>query len=284
MKNKFTFLSVITMIAFMLVGCTSAQEESNSGEDTDKEVQPIAIQGAMDVEVSALLEAMGEYKEEKHGNYSFYVGEIEEIPVVVSRTEIGMVNAATSTTLLIDEYNPRMIINQGTAGGHDPDVHELDIVIGTEIVNIGAYRSEHLDAGQGSAPETWIPMSTTLREASGEEEKYMTFSSDAELVQVVKNVADQYEHGKVVEGTIGSGDVWNREIDRINWFHENLGTSAEEMETFAVAQVAKLFEVPFLSMRIISNSEVTPEEFEDLPTAGVYGAEFTVEVVKEIGK
>ncbi|MFS0615168.1 hypothetical protein [Lederbergia ruris] len=74
------------------------------------------MQGAMDVEVSVLLDAMGDYKEEKYSNYSFYVGEIEELPVVVSRTEVGMVNAAASTTLLIEKYYPKAIINQGTAG------------------------------------------------------------------------------------------------------------------------------------------------------------------------
>ena len=40
----------------------------------------------------------------------------------------------------------------------------------------------------------------------------------------------RYDKGEVVEGTIGSADVWNNELDRIQFFHERYGTSVEEME------------------------------------------------------
>lgn len=98
----------------------------------------------MDVEISAQLEAMGEYKEEKQANYSFFIGEIDGTPVVVSRTEIGMVNAAISTTILIEKYYPKMMINQRTAGGHDLDIGVFDRVIGNVVMNIGSFRSDRL--------------------------------------------------------------------------------------------------------------------------------------------
>ena len=47
----------------------------------------------------------------------FYKGTINDYPVVVSVTEIGMTNAAVATTLGIENFNPIAIINQGTAGG-----------------------------------------------------------------------------------------------------------------------------------------------------------------------
>ncbi len=48
-------------------------------------------------------------------------------------------------------------------------------------------------------------------------------------------VKDTYTKGKVVEGTIGSADVWNNEVDRIKWFHTKYGTSVEEMEGAAAS-------------------------------------------------
>jgi adenosylhomocysteine nucleosidase len=51
-----------------------------------------------------------------------------------------------------------------------------------------------------------------------------------------------------------------------------------------VSQVAKSFDVPYLSIRTVSNSEVSGDKFEDLETAGKSGAEFAVEVVKALGK
>ena len=244
--------------------------------------QPIAVQGAMDVEISALLNEMNVYKEEKHGNYTFYVGKIGDIPVVVSKTGIGMVHAAASTTLLIEKYHPRTIINQGTAGGHDPNLRVFDTVIGTEVINIGNLRTEYLEEDQGMKPDTWIFMPTRMME-NGEERQYESFQSNPELVKIALSVADKYKYGTVVKGKVGSADFWNREIDRIQWFHENAGTSVEEMEAAAVAQVAKGYNIPYLSVRTVSNSEVSGDDIEDLDTAGQYGAEFTVEIVKAMG-
>ena len=58
----------------------------------------------------------------------------------------------------------------------------------------------------------------------------------------------------MVEGTIGSADVWNNELDRIQFFHERYGTSVEEMEAASVAQIASQLNVPFLGIRILSNN------------------------------
>lgn len=249
-----------------------------------KQLTKIAIQGAMDCEISALLEAMGDYKEEKHGSFSYYIGEIADISVVVSKTEMGLVTAAASTVLLIEKYQPSVIINQGTAGGHDPNLRVFDMVIGKEIVNINSFRTGSMEAGKGSNPRDWVHLDTIFPDENGEHQDPESFSSDPELVNLVLTSASQYKYGKVVEGKIGSGDIWNREIDRINWLRDTFGTSAEEMEAFAAAKIAKLYNVPYLSFRIISNSEVIDDNTEDLETAGIYCAEFAVEVVKTIGK
>lgn len=67
-------------------------------------------------------------------------------------------------------------------------------------------------------------------------------------------------------------------VDRIQWFHKNAGTSVEEMEAAAVAQVAKGYNTPYLSIRTISNSEVSGGRIEELKTAGQYCGEFAVEM------
>ena len=55
-------------------------------------------------------------------------------PVVVSRTEQGLANAGVATALAIKYFNPIAVINQGTSGGHDPELHTFDIVIGETTV------------------------------------------------------------------------------------------------------------------------------------------------------
>ena len=44
------------------------------------------------------------------------------------------------------------------------------------------------------------------------------------------------------------------EIDRIQLFHDQFGTTAEEMETAAAAQIAGLYQIPFLGIRVLSNN------------------------------
>ncbi|KLT16592.1 hypothetical protein AA980_18400 [Neobacillus vireti] len=247
-----------------------------------KDGQPIAVQGAMDIEISVLLKEMGQYKQETHGNYSYYIGRIKGIPVVISRTGIGMVHAAASTALLIEHYDPRAIINQGTAGGHDPNLRVFDSVIGMEVMNIGRLSSERLGEGQGIRPKTWKFVKTEMRE-NGEIKEYASFKSNPSLVKAALRAAPKYKYGKVVIGKVGSSDFLNREVDRIHWFHKKAGTSVEEMEAASVAQVAIGFNIPFLSVRTVSNSEVSGDKIEDLETAGQYCAEFAVEIVKTMG-
>ncbi len=84
---------------------------------------PILIQGAMDVEVETLVAALKEKQELTVGAWTYWQGTLSGYPVVISRTEVGLANAAAATTLAMEHFRPRLVINQGTAGGHDPALH-----------------------------------------------------------------------------------------------------------------------------------------------------------------
>ena len=62
---------------------------------------------------------------------------------------------------------------------------------------------------------------------------------------------------------IGSGDWWNNELDRIAWLHGRFGTMAEEMEAAASAQICQAYGMPFLTVRILSNTAVHGEPFDE---------------------
>lgn len=119
-------------------------------------------------------------------------------------------------------------------------------------------------------------------------EKARFYEGDEDLLTAANAVKDTYTKGKIVEGTIGSADVWNNEVDRIKWFHTNYGTSVEEMEGAAAAQIAKAYDIPFLGIRVLSNNKVNGGQYNpDTATAwamdsemlcviSVDGKEFTV--------
>ncbi|WP_412547372.1 hypothetical protein [Photobacterium piscicola] len=94
---------------------------------------PILIQGAMDIETTTLVNTLKNKSQTTIGAWSFWQGTINDYPIVVSRTEVGIANAAAATTLAIERFKPALIINQGTAGGHDPQLQRGDIVIGNSI-------------------------------------------------------------------------------------------------------------------------------------------------------
>ena len=104
------------------------------------------------------------------------------------------------------------------------------------------------------------------------------FSGDEALLAAARSARGRYLKGRVVEGVIGSSEIWNSELDRIQRFHDTFGTTAEEMETASAAQVAGLFQVPFLGIRVLSNN-ITNGETYDTRT-GEACQEYVYEVVK----
>nr|WP_189595470.1 5'-methylthioadenosine/S-adenosylhomocysteine nucleosidase [Photobacterium aphoticum] len=245
--------------------------------------QPILVQGAMDIETSTLVAALKESKETTVGSWTFWQGEIDGYPVVVSRTEVGLANAAASTTIGIEHFNPKYIINQGTSGGHDPKLYRGDIVVGEASFNMGAYKTAFKEKGQGIDPTQWQNFDVTMRlREKGEFVEYPQFKADEKLVNIAYSQADVYKKGNVVKGLIGSADEWNREVDRINWFHNTMGTSVEEMETSAAALVAQAYKVPFVGIRILSNTDQHKQDFD--PQTAVDCQLYTLDVVKALIK
>ena len=81
-------------------------------------MKPILIQGAENSEIDYFLEKMNNKKEIEIATFKFWAGEIDNYPVVISRTKVGEVNSAIATTIAITNFQPMCIINQGTAGSH----------------------------------------------------------------------------------------------------------------------------------------------------------------------
>jgi adenosylhomocysteine nucleosidase len=172
--------------------------------------------------------------------------------VVISRTEVGMVNAATATTLLIQEYAPEVIINQGTAGATHPELEVGDIIIGATSVDYGAVRTPPRIEGDGIDIDAWQAMPRRLR-IGDERVSFERFDSDPELVKIAQTIP--YDGGRLIVGSVGSADQFNREIDKLAWARKLFAIDSEDMESAAVAQVSRAFGVRFVPIRIISDNE-----------------------------
>jgi len=228
--------------------------------------RPVLVQGAMDVEIRKIAASLEHGTEENVGGFIFWRGTIDGYPVVISKTLKGMENAAAATALAADRFHPAAIINQGTAGGHVPELHVYDIVLGTQAVNLGSFKTGYRAGGRGSDVAEWNPLDLMRSEGSaGQDPNARTmrrFPGDEALLAAARHARDQYQKGHVVEGVIGSSNVWNSEIDRIQRFHDQYGTTVEEMEAAASAQIAGLFKIPFLGIRVVSNNITNGEAYD----------------------
>jgi adenosylhomocysteine nucleosidase len=263
----------LSCLALCLAIPTAARAQTVSS------ARPIVVQGAMDVETRALVARLADVRLERAGAWSFWHGTIDGHPVIVSKTLKGVANAAAATTIAIERYHPIAIVNQGTSGGLDPSLKLYDIVLGTSAVYVGAFRTPYRAAGAGSSPSDWIPLDQTAPDGSSASRRQPArFDGDASLLAAARRATPFYTRGRVVEGAIGTSDMWNDEVDRLLRFNKDYGTVVEEMETASAAQAARQLDVPFLGIRIVSDNATNGTAYDAKTSEAC--EEFVYEVVK----
>lgn len=246
-----------------------------------KENKPILIQGAMDNEIRLLIESLDDQREENLYGFSYFTGTYQGYPVIVSRTYQGMTNAAAATMLAIEHFSPALIINQGICGGHSPVLHRGDILLGKEIMNysnlkIGINRSDNPVLGcDPIGCEVFSPASPATSP-----KKATCFYSHPALLAIAQSCPHPVAPGQIMTGKIASADAWLDRKDLIALMHETFGTCGEDMETASVAQLCHCFDIPLLSIRMLSNTRVHDEEYDETVAESLQ--EYTMKVVDEI--
>ena len=211
---------------------------------------PIGIIGAMDIEVELLKESMaaeGVVDVAHIAELSFFTGTLSGVPVVVAQCDVGMVNAAAHTQLLIDRFAVRGMVNTGVAGSLDASIDIGDIVVATDAVN------HIMDVGNlGYAPGQTPELST------------LAFPADETLRRAAMDAADALNI-QAWEGRVASGDVFVREEADKERITDTFEASCCEMEGAAIAQVCWLNHVPFAIVRAISD-KADGTDYIDYPT------------------
>ena len=208
----------------------------------------IMIQGAMDIELDYMVATVTNLQKETIGGYMFYKGSQGNVDIILSKTEMGIIHAVTSTTLGIEHFHPDYVINQGTAGGHREDIHTGDLVICTEAVYLNDLRMPLRKEGEGSNALEWELSPHSLG-----------IESTESLISLFDGVS--YD-GKKWKGIMGSGDIYSRETDRIHWLQRQRSELCEDMETYGVYTVCQRLGVPHIAVRVISNNELIGEVFD----------------------
>ena len=243
-------------------------------------VRPIIIEGAMNTETEVLIRALKNPVAYRELNYLFVAGTNKDYPVVVVRTEIGVANPAASTALAIKKFNPVAVINQGTAGGHDPALKIGDIVIGERSFDHTAFRSAYSASGAGIDLTKQENLGTyAYDKASGTFQAYTEYFADPTLFNIAFKVANAHGEFNAVSGVIGTGNTWLECVDYVNFLHETYGSSCEEMETTAAASICQNAGVPFIGIRVLSDNVTYSREY--LPETATICQDFVLLVVED---
>lgn len=222
----------------------------------------IGIIGAMPSELADIRKILGKAEIVKKSGFEFYINELKGKKIINACCGIAKVNAALCTQVLIDNFSPDCIINTGIAGGMNSEVKVCDIVISTEVL------AHDLDQHFLTDYPPYCGI----------------FRADETLIEKAEEICSKHEI-KPFKGRIVSGETFisNNEVKKA--IQEKFNPYAVDMETSAIGHCCYLNDVPFVSVRCISDnaddeSEMSFEEFEK--TAAKRVADIVIEMSCEI--
>lgn len=197
----------------------------------------IGIIGAMEEEVSILIENMLVEDTVSQASMVFYKGVLCEKDVVIVRSGIGKINAAACAQILVDKFGVDVLINTGIAGSLNSKIDIGDMVISTDAIH------HDMDARMFGYPVGQVPRMDVL-----------SFPADVDLIEKAK-LANEKVNPEITTfvGRIATGDQFVASEDVKNRIVTDFDAMCTEMEGAAIAQVAYLNQVSYVIIRAISD-------------------------------
>lgn len=181
-----------------------------------------------------------EYRQ-MHDSIGGATGHVGNNEIVLWQCGIGKVNAAVGTMRLIQEHHPDVVISTGLAGGIDPQMRIMDIVAATQTVY------HDVDCGGISGSDVVCP----IGQVQGLPAR---FDADGHLLDTALRVP-RAEGERLMTGLICTGDQFITDRERQNTIKRHFPDGlACDMESAAIAQTCYLEHVPFMCLRVISDT------------------------------
>ena len=196
----------------------------------------IGILVAMTSEYNQLIRLMENKAEVKSGLFTYTLGNIAGNDVILRQCGIGKVNAAIGTSELIKTFSPQCIISTGVAGGLDTSLSIMDVVVS----NHTCYH------------DVWCGMGCEYGQVQG---LPTLFNGNPRLIENALKLNDGSQSTKVHAGLICTGDLFISDHTELQKIKEHFPEAlACDMESAAIAHTCYLYQTPFVSFRIISDT------------------------------
>lgn len=201
----------------------------------------IGIIVALDAELNCVKNLFTKIEEVEDNGTTYYVGSVGKNQIIVSKSGIGKVCSAVRAVDIINKFSPNYIINTGLAGGIDIKTKICDVVLGETITYHDVWCGDGCEKGQVMG----YP-------------KY--FKSSKELIDIVLS---ERRDSTIHSGLICTGDQFITDGNILSGIKRNFPKGlAVDMESASIAHVCLMRNIPFLSLRIISDTPGNEDNIE----------------------
>ncbi|MCW1838703.1 5'-methylthioadenosine/S-adenosylhomocysteine nucleosidase [Prosthecomicrobium hirschii] len=276
-------LAALLMMA-AAIGTALAPEPALAAEPA-----PVLVLSAYAPEVAAIRARIAEPRDSRLGGLPVLEGRLGGKAVVVVTTGISMVNAAMNAQRAIDRYAPRLVVFSGIAGGVDPALGIGDVVVAAQWAQYleASFARERAGgaggAGGYSSPGGYSPPPLFPNDLpnfgmifphpvgvvlpDGTAETRLWFPVDAEALAVMRRAAEGLTLERctaasacldrtprlVIGGNGVSGQAFVDNAAFRAWTQTTFQASVLDMESAAVAHVARANGVGFIAIRSLSD-------------------------------
>lgn len=194
-------------------------------------MKKIAVIGAMPSELADIRLMLDEAEIKRISGFDFYINEYKGNKIINACCGIAKVNAALCTQVMIDNFSPDYVINAGVAGGMNTAVKVCDIVISTEV----------------------LPHDLDPHFLADYPPYCAVFKADNKIMDTAEKVCGEFSVNSF-RGRIVSGEQFISDSTVKAAILEKFAPYAVDMESAAVGHCCFLNEMPFASIRCISDN------------------------------
>ena len=277
-RTRTLIFSLILFVLLLSFVQSCSQTKGRTGLMYAFDQEGVLLRSKLDLEDSLFIKGM-----------VFWIGKLKDKEVIMVNSGMGMTNAAMSTQLLIDVFNPKEIIFTGICGGIDPSNHIGDIV----IPDMWATHDYGYVGKNGFIPDSVYVTLPGKDKGSGvlffEVDKVLLEKAVSAIQELELKSIGEYAPQVKIGGKGVSGNTFIDQKEKREFLKEKFDAEIVDMESAAVVQVAKVNGISVLVVRSCSDlaggsgSETAAVEIREFfKVAADNSANFVLELLKNL--
>ncbi len=196
----------------------------------------IAVLCAMKSELNEVIARMQGVEQIEDHQHLYYCGRIGESDVVACECGVGKVASAIVCAMMIEKFQPELLINVGVAGGCREFENTMDVIVADKLTY-----------------HDWNNL-VINDQPNGFSTNQYSFTADPHLNDLAVRAFEASCHSHIYIGPIVSGDTFvtlREDVDRI--LRDYPEAYCCDMESTSIAHCCQMYQTPFLILRSLSD-------------------------------